>query len=91
MRPEYRKEIDEKYRKKIEAIIRKPQRTEETEAVTRCPYCTNEVPEADLYCSQVRDNRFCTPVLYCILHHCSVISGPDHNMYCNVITSSLHL
>ena len=43
MRPEYRKDIDEKYRKKIEAIIRKPQRTEEAEKSTRCPYCTNEV------------------------------------------------
>ena len=43
MRPEYRKDIDEKYRKKIEAIIRKPQRTEEAERSTRCPYCTNEV------------------------------------------------
>ena len=29
MRPEHRSEIDEKYRKKIEGIIRKPQKTEE--------------------------------------------------------------
>ena len=56
MRPEYRKEIDEKYRKKIEAIVRKPQRTEETEATSRCPYCTNEVPESDLYCGQCKNS-----------------------------------
>ena len=39
----FRKEIDEKYRKKIEAIVRKPQKTEEPEKPTRCPYCTNDV------------------------------------------------
>ena len=51
MRPEYRKDIDEKYRKKIEAIIRKPQRTEEAEKSTRCPYCTNEVGQpANQHC-----------------------------------------
>ena len=33
---------------------RKPQRTEEAEKLTRCPYCPNDVPESDLYCSQVR-------------------------------------
>ena len=43
MRAEYRKDIDEKYKKKIEAIVRKPQRTEESEKSVRCPYCTNEV------------------------------------------------
>ena len=43
MRPEHRSEIDEKYRKKIEAIVRKPQRTEEPEKLTRCPFCPNEV------------------------------------------------
>ena len=43
MRPEYRKDIDEKYKKKIEAIVRKPQRSEEPEKSSRCPYCTNEV------------------------------------------------
>ena len=46
MRPEYRKDIDEKYKKKIEAIVRKPQRTEENEKSSRCPYCTNEVSRA---------------------------------------------
>ena len=57
MRPEDRKDIDEKYRKKIEAIIRKPQRTEEAEKSTRCPYCTNEVPESDLHCGQCKVSR----------------------------------
>ena len=55
MRPEYRKEIDEKYKKKIEAIIRKPQRSEETEKCSRCPFCTNEVPESELYCGQCKN------------------------------------
>ena len=35
MRPEHRSEIDEKYRKKIEGIIRKPQKTEEEPLVLR--------------------------------------------------------
>jgi len=61
MRPEYRKDIDEKYKKKIEAIVRKPQRTEETEKSSRCPYCTNEVPESELYCSQCKNS-----LPYCI-------------------------
>ena len=35
MRPEHRSEIDEKYRKKIEGIIRKPQKTEEEPLVLK--------------------------------------------------------
>ena len=68
MRPEHRKEIDEKYRKKIEAIVRKPQRTEEPEKVSRCPYCPNEVPDSDLHCDQCKNNLpYCVATGYHIV------------------------
>ena len=68
MRPEHRKEIDEKYRKKIEAIVRKPQRTEEPEKVSRCPYCPNEVPDSELYCDQCKNNLpYCVATGYHIV------------------------
>ncbi|KAB7504545.1 WD repeat-containing protein 19, partial [Armadillidium nasatum] len=41
MRPDTRAQIDAKYKKKIEAIVRKPQRTEEEEPKTKCPFCQN--------------------------------------------------
>ena len=54
MRPEHRSEIEEKYRKKIEGIIRKPQKTEEESVLTPCPYCETSVAESDLQCDSCR-------------------------------------
>ena len=59
--PEHRNEIDPKYRKKIEAIVRKqrPQdkESEEPPKLTSCPFCnTGNVPESDLYCGQCKSN-----------------------------------
>ena len=48
MRPEHRSEIDEKYKKRIEGIIRKPQKTEEPPILTPCPYCETPVAESEL-------------------------------------------
>ncbi|KAK3876370.1 hypothetical protein Pcinc_018852 [Petrolisthes cinctipes] len=56
MRPETRSQIDEKYKKKIEAIVRKPQKTEEEEDNTPCPFCATSVPETTLECKQCQNS-----------------------------------
>lgn len=62
MRPEHRSDIDEKYKKKIEGIIRKPQKTEEQPLLTPCPFCENPVAESELQCEACRNN-----LPYCIM------------------------
>ncbi|UYV64331.1 WDR19, partial [Cordylochernes scorpioides] len=62
MRPEYRNQIDPKYRKKMEAIVRKPQRGEEDEPLTPCPYCGGLLAETELLCPQCRNT-----LPYCIV------------------------
>ena len=47
LRPEHRSGIDEKYKRKIEAIVRRPQRSEEPESNTRCPFCPNMVEKSN--------------------------------------------
>mmetsp|Transcript_44380 Transcript_44380/g.108454 ORF Transcript_44380/g.108454 Transcript_44380/m.108454 type:complete len:1358 (+) Transcript_44380:80-4153(+) len=61
MRPEYRSQIAEAYKKKIESIVRKPTKQEEEEPVTPCPYCSFKSPCTTLDCVQCK-NR----VPYCI-------------------------
>lgn len=56
MRPEYRNNIDLKYKKKIEMIVRKPDKTEEEEALTSCPYCSFQLPETALMCPECKNN-----------------------------------
>lgn len=60
MRPEYRNQIDQKYTKKIEAIVRKAPRGikeikehnhNETEP---CPICNTEMPVMDVTCFQCK-------------------------------------
>lgn len=62
MRPEYRNNIDLKYKKKIEMIVRKPDKTEEEEASTSCPYCSFQLPETALMCPECKNN-----LPYCIV------------------------
>eukprot|EP00105_Crassostrea_gigas_P017572 XP_011435397.1 PREDICTED: WD repeat-containing protein 19-like [Crassostrea gigas] len=62
MRPEYRNNIDLKYKKKIEMIVRKPDKTEEEEALTSCPYCSFQLPETALMCPECKNN-----LPYCIV------------------------
>ncbi|XP_073252735.1 WD repeat-containing protein 19-like [Porites lutea] len=62
MRPEYRQKIDLKYKKKIEQIVRKPDKTEEEEAQDPCPYCSNEVPQTKLDCPECKNT-----IPYCII------------------------
>lgn len=60
MRPEYRSQIDPKYSKKIEAVVRKPGRnakmasTDEEEPQSPCPVCSCPVPDYDLNCQQCK-------------------------------------
>ncbi|KAK6619206.1 hypothetical protein RUM44_003588 [Polyplax serrata] len=67
MRSEYRSQIDSKYSKKIEAIVRKPGKEhrlgmgEEKESHSPCPICELPVPEYDLNCEQCKS---CLP--FCI-------------------------
>ncbi|XP_015117789.1 WD repeat-containing protein 19 [Diachasma alloeum] len=64
MRPEYRMQVDAKYSKKIEAIVRKPPKTRdhevEDEPLTPCPYCKNRIPETDINCDKCKNTiPFC--------------------------------
>lgn len=64
MRPEYRAQIDAKYSKKIEAIVRKPPKTKdhevESEPMTPCPYCKNKLPETEVTCDKCKNTiPFC--------------------------------
>ncbi|KAJ8298131.1 hypothetical protein KUTeg_024662 [Tegillarca granosa] len=62
MRPEYRNNIDLKYKKKIEMIVRKPDKSEEEEGLTPCPYCGFQLPETDLTCPECKNT-----IPYCIV------------------------
>lgn len=60
MRSEYRSQIDSKYSKKIEAIVRKPGRVnkmgpvDEKEGLSPCPVCDAAVPQYDLNCEECK-------------------------------------
>ncbi|XP_043289722.1 WD repeat-containing protein 19 isoform X2 [Venturia canescens] len=64
MRPEYRSQVDAKYSKKIEAIVRKPPRTRdheiEDEPLTPCPYCKSRLNETEITCDKCKNTiPFC--------------------------------
>lgn len=61
MRPEYRNDIDSKYRKKIEAMVRRPDTSELEEETTPCPFCGFQLPQNDLLCISCKNN-----LPYCI-------------------------
>ena len=50
LRPEYKDQIDLKYKKKIEALVRHPDRNEIEEATTQCPNCNTMLLEYSLTC-----------------------------------------
>ncbi|XP_047221085.1 WD repeat-containing protein 19 [Girardinichthys multiradiatus] len=62
MRPEYRNQIDLKYRKKIEALVRHPDMSELEEETTPCPFCGFQLPQNDLMCISCKNN-----IPYCIV------------------------
>lgn len=68
MKPEYRKKIDSKYAKKIEAVVRKPPRItkdgdsmeDPLEDLTPCPFCGNELQESEVNCNVCKNHiPFC--------------------------------
>ncbi|ERE89257.1 putative fizzy-related protein isoform 1 [Cricetulus griseus] len=61
MRPEYRNKIDAKYKKKIEAMVRRPDTSETEEVTTPCPFCQFLLPECELLCPGCKNN-----IPYCI-------------------------
>ncbi|XP_046339799.1 WD repeat-containing protein 19-like isoform X2 [Haliotis rufescens] len=69
MRPEYRNQIDLKYKKKIEMIVRKPDKTEEDEPLSPCPVCGFQLPETELMCPECKNN-----LPYCIITGRHVVS-----------------
>ncbi|CAK6433228.1 unnamed protein product [Pipistrellus nathusii] len=61
MRPEHRNHIDAKYKKKIEAMVRRPDTSEAEEVTTPCPFCKCLLPECELLCPGCKNN-----IPYCI-------------------------
>ena len=67
MRPEYRQQVDPKYQKKIEAVVRKPSKRnklgeieEVEEPSTPCPFCNTPLIETELNCSHCKNTvPFC--------------------------------
>jgi len=60
MRPEYRDLIDLKYKKKMEMIVRKPDKSELEEPKTACPFCAASLAETELTCFSCKNNiPFC--------------------------------
>ena len=54
--------IDLKYKKKIEMIVRKPDKTEEEEPLTPCPVCGFQLPETELMCPDCKNQ-----LPYCVV------------------------
>ncbi|XP_076021576.1 WD repeat-containing protein 19 [Genypterus blacodes] len=78
MRPEYRNEIDTKYRKKIEAMVRRPDTSELEEETTPCPFCGSQLPQNELLCISCKNNlpyciatgRHMLKEDWCVCPHC---------------------
>jgi WD repeat-containing protein 19 len=62
MRPEHRGSIDARYKRKIEALVRKPDRTEDAEdAESPCPFCSQALHDSVLDCPNCKNH-----VPYCL-------------------------
>ncbi|KAM8939516.1 WD repeat-containing protein 19 [Pelodytes ibericus] len=78
MRPEYRNSIDIKYKKKIEAMVRRPDTTEVEEDTSPCPFCAFQLPECELICPGCKNNlpyciatgRHMVKEDWCVCPHC---------------------
>ncbi|CAF0892517.1 unnamed protein product [Rotaria sordida] len=68
MRPEYREQIDPKYKKKIEALVRKPDKSESEEDFSQCLHCHQRVPDYELLCPSCQ-----LALPYCIVTGAHVI------------------
>ncbi len=58
MRPEYRDQLDVKYKKKIESIVRRPPKgsTDPEDDLTPCPFCNTAIPSTLLVCIQCKQH-----------------------------------
>ena len=67
MKPENRNLLDDKYRKKIESIVRRPPKgfTDAEEDLTPCPFCQAPIPSTLLTCVQCQQ-----PIPICIVTVC---------------------
>jgi WD repeat-containing protein 19 len=61
MRPEYRDDIPEAFKQKIEKFVRRPSNEEEVESSSACPYCAFSIPDSLLDCPSCRNS-----IPYCI-------------------------
>merc|ERR1711933_641979 len=62
MRPEYRPQVSEQYKKKIENIVRKPvsDSNETVEGTSACMYCNFNIPDSQLDCPNCKNiSPFC--------------------------------
>ncbi|RQM21034.1 hypothetical protein B5M09_000189 [Aphanomyces astaci] len=55
MRPEHRNGIDKEIKRKIEAIVRRPNKEQPPDTMTPCPFCDHEVVDVDLDCGQCKN------------------------------------
>ncbi|KAK3240077.1 hypothetical protein CYMTET_50059, partial [Cymbomonas tetramitiformis] len=55
MRPEYRQQISAQYKRKIENIVRKPDKADEEEPMSECPHCRTLGPESELECNNCKN------------------------------------
>uniref|UniRef100_A0A5K3EM40 WD repeat-containing protein 19 n=1 Tax=Mesocestoides corti TaxID=53468 RepID=A0A5K3EM40_MESCO len=66
LHPEHRDKIDQRYRRKFEGIVRRPEKpsSEEMEllnAASECPFCSTSVPDYELSCGSCRASLpYCT-------------------------------
>ncbi|KAF1791464.1 WD40/YVTN repeat-like-containing domain [Phytophthora cactorum] len=60
--PEYRGSMDKDIRRKIEAIVRRPNKEQPPDTRTPCPYCSHELAEAELDCPTCKN-----AIPYCIV------------------------
>ncbi|KAG1699797.1 hypothetical protein DVH05_012692 [Phytophthora capsici] len=60
--PEYRGSMDKDIRRKIEAIVRRPNKEQPPDTRSPCPYCAHELPEAELDCPMCKNS-----IPYCVV------------------------
>lgn len=64
IRPEYRDQLDAKYKKKIESTVRRPPKgsSDPEDDLTPCPFCKTDIPSTLLVCVQCKQ-----PLPMCII------------------------
>lgn len=62
MRQEYRTQIEPKFKRKIEAIVRRPNKEQEDEPLSPCPISEQMIPQTDLTCPTTKDD-----IPYCVV------------------------